>query len=255
MAKRDGKALLKRASTAANSIHEQDVRSLERASRSREKRSAVPLSRIYPREQDTRPLNSQHVVDLKESIAILGLIEPLVVDQDNRLLAGGHRLAALNLLKTKEEETYRKHFPEDAVPVRVIPFVAKDEPERALQIEIAENEQRRDYTPTEVRAIAEHLVKAGYESVKGRPKKGQKPLMPAVSVVVGKNIRTIQRYMSGEKVSRKKSTTDVALSLKKASSLLKSWQQHRPKTKAEKELAKQLPDLLALIEDVVDENS
>ena len=58
------------------------------------------------------------------------------------------------------------------------------EPDLALQIEVAENEQRRDYTPTEVKAIAERLKASGYTEVQGRPKKGQKPLMPALAVVV-----------------------------------------------------------------------
>jgi len=50
------------------------------------------------RDADTRPLTARHVVELAESIAVLGLLEPVVLDTSAHLLAGGHRLAALQLL-------------------------------------------------------------------------------------------------------------------------------------------------------------
>lgn len=243
--KRDGIAVMQRTAQVAGNLHEQDRDATSRSARTREKRIDVPLSRIQGRDQDTRPLNPDHVADLMESIGILGLIEPLVVDQHNKLLAGGHRLEAIRELKQKDGSAYETHFPDNAIPVRVIPFDAQEDTERALQIEVAENEKRRDYTPAEVRAIAEHLKSAGYEAVKGRPKKGHKALMPAVSVVVGKNIRTIQRYMNGEQNS--KSTTDVVLSLNKALKSLEKWQKTKPKTRAEKELAERLPEFLDLL--------
>ena len=94
--------------------------------------STLPLERIRNRESNTRALNMEHVKSLKESISTLGLIEPLVVDQEKVLLAGGHRLAAIALLLDTEPDTFEKHFPNSAIPVRVMPFVAGDEPERAL---------------------------------------------------------------------------------------------------------------------------
>ncbi len=57
---------------------------------------------------DTRPLNPRHVESLAESIAVLGLIEPLVLDNQGRLLAGGHRLEAIRLLKSQQVEIYQK---------------------------------------------------------------------------------------------------------------------------------------------------
>ncbi|HIK06727.1 MAG TPA: hypothetical protein IGS40_18880 [Trichormus sp. M33_DOE_039] len=57
----------------------------------------------------------------------------------------------------------------------MLPFDAESDPDLALQVEIAENEKRRDYTPNEVKAIADRLRTAGFIHVKGRPKKGQKP--------------------------------------------------------------------------------
>lgn len=175
------------------------------------------------------------------------------MDKDKVLLAGGHRLAAIALLLATEPATFEKHFPDGVIPVRVMPFVAANEPERALQVEVAENEHRRDYTPAEVRGIAERLIDAGYKDVKGRPKKGEKVLMPALSTVVGKNRRTIQRYLHGEP---EKSRTDVHLSLKKAKKSLELWQkQSDQSTSARQRLSEQLPQILSLLDAVIKEDS
>ena len=211
----------------------------------------LPLERIKDRESNTRALNKQHVQSLKESIFTLGLIEPLAVDREKVLLAGGHRLAAIVLLRETEPAIFEEHFPGSAVPVRVMPFVAANsEPSKALQVEVAENEYRRDYTPAEVRGIAERLIEAGYKDVKGRPKKGEKVLMPALSTVVGKNRRTIQRYLHG---GFEKSRTDVHLLLKKAKKSLESWQKQPDRNNsASQELSKQLPEILSLIDAVIE---
>jgi hypothetical protein len=118
------------------------------------------------------------VSDLAEPIAVLGLLEPLVVDRRGRLLAGGHRKAAVFVLKEANPAAYAKHFSDDLVPVRVVDFDAEENPDLALQVEVTENEKRRDYTPVEVRALTERLRDAGYAEVKGRPAKGEKALRP-----------------------------------------------------------------------------
>ena len=158
--------------------------------------STYPLDQIKEREQDTRALNETHVKDLAESIFALGLIESLALDCKGRLLAGGHRLAAIKQIQTENPEAFQKQFPGGAVPARVFEFDAEKEPDLALQIEVAENEKRRDYTSSEVKAIADRLREAGFADLKGRPKKGQKALMPMLSVIIGKSIRTVQNYLS-----------------------------------------------------------
>ncbi len=217
--------------------------------------STLPLAQIQKRQQDTRSLNANHVESLAESIAVLGLIEPLVIDNQGRLLAGGHRLAAINQLKQTQPKKYQEKFPGELIPIRRLPFNADVDPELALQIEVAENEQRRDYTSAEVRAIADRLRESGYVDVKGRPKKGQKALMPALAVVVGKHLRTIQRYLGDEPLQEKateKSTTRVVL-LKQAMAKLNQWQKDKPRTPSEKDLAKRLPELIKLMEQVLDD--
>ena len=159
---------------------------------------AMPLGKILERKSDTRELRALHVSDLADSIAVLGLLEPLVVDTKGKMLAGGHRKAAIELLRETDPSVYAKLFPLDQVPVRIMGFDAEAEPDLALQVEIAENEKRRDYTVSEARALAMRLRSAGYVDVKGRPGKSEKALRPALEVIIGKSLRTVRRYLNEE---------------------------------------------------------
>lgn len=238
---------LKRTPEISARMAAQDRKVDDRRTEERGELNAAHIDRIKLRTADTRSLNEKHVASLKESIATLGLIEPLAVDQEKVLLAGGHRLAAIQLLREVDKAAFELHFPEEKVPVRIMPFEAASEPTKALQVEIAENEHRRDYTPSEVRNLAERLRESGYKDLKGRPKKDEKALMPALTVVVGKNIRTIQRYLA-DKPKASKSMTDVALYLKKAKKSLEKWQKEVPARKADPELMERLPEILELLD-------
>jgi ParB family transcriptional regulator, chromosome partitioning protein len=76
------------------------------------------------------------------------------------------------------------------VPVRILDFDA----DIALRVEIAENDIRRDYTSKEVKILAQRLKAAGYINSNGCPAVGEKALSPALQVILGKSIQTIQRY-------------------------------------------------------------
>jgi ParB family transcriptional regulator, chromosome partitioning protein len=151
---------------------------------------------------DTRPLNQPHVEALAESIAAVGLIQPIAVDIKGNLLAGGHRRAAIYHLSVFDPEAFNNHF-SLGIPIRRYDFDASQNTEMALAIEATENEKRRDYTPEEVKDLAERLKLAGYNYTSGRPKKGQKSLIPSLSVIVGKSDKTIRRYL--EDVPQQKS--------------------------------------------------
>ncbi|MEM7771671.1 MAG: hypothetical protein AAF327_14330, partial [Cyanobacteria bacterium P01_A01_bin.37] len=87
----------------------------------------------------------------------------------------------------------------------------------------------------------------------GRPKKDEKPLMPTLSAVVGKSIRTIQNYLKEEELE---STKDFALSencIKKAIAQLKKFDQVRGRKKWEVKLSKRLPDIIAELESGIDD--
>lgn len=165
-------------------------------------KSTLALRSIKDRPHgDTRPLNTAHVQELAESITALGLIQPLAVDAEGHLLAGGHRRAALLLLEKEQSKRFSELFSK-GIPVQVFDFSASNDPEQAIVIEAAENEKRRDYTPAEVRELADRLVAAGYRNTKGKPKKGQKALTPALMTIVGKSRRTVQSYLAGDNVQR-----------------------------------------------------
>jgi ParB family transcriptional regulator, chromosome partitioning protein len=218
--------------------------------------ATLPLEQITDRfGGNTRLLNPKHVESLAESIAVLGLIEPLVVDLAGRLLAGGHRKAAIALLKDTNPDAFTEQFPSSQIPVRVMPFYAQQEPDLALQIEVAENEQRRDYTPDEVRAIADRLREAGFVDLKGRPKKGQKALMPALSAVIGKSIRTVQSYLADSEApileDGNESTKRFVL-LQQGLSKLQKWQKsYAPEDTEAEAQAKDIAQAIKLIEKVL----
>lgn len=178
---------------AALSVLEQDNRVEEQNSRLN-KQVLLPLERIQSRPSgDTRTLKPVHVTELKNSIAVLGLITPLAVDSKYRLLAGGHRRAALQELKQEDPERFQELFP-NGVPVLVFAVDSEISPVEALQLEIEENTQRRNYSASEIRAAAKKLEEAGYEQLRGRPKLGQKSLnreLQNVFRLTERRIRTI----------------------------------------------------------------
>jgi ParB family transcriptional regulator, chromosome partitioning protein len=169
---------------------------------------------------DTRPLNQPHVEALAESIAAVGLIQPIAVDIKGNLLAGGHRRAAIYHLSVFDPEAFNNHFG-SGIPIRRYDFDASQDTEMALAIEATENEKRRDYTPEEVKDLADRLKLAGYNYTSGRPKKGQKSLIPSLSVIVGKSDKTIRRYL--ESVPQEKSGHLTGL-LEASKSTIKSLQ-------------------------------
>ena len=200
----------------------------------------VSLREIRARPQgDTRVTHPMHTIELALSIEAVGLIEPLVVDRDLHLLAGGHRLAALRLLSTMGRShileelresgamtvAQREHFellvtqlPKPTrlnlsnVPVRVFDFSARDDANKALEVETAENTLRRDYTAKELLELYERLLALGYEDVRGRPTPQQRPIKPALALIIGQSLRTVQRKLktARDDVERDQLTEDSA---------------------------------------------
>jgi ParB family chromosome partitioning protein len=215
--------------TKALSQQDQTVRAEADRDREQAQHGLVPLAEVKPRpHDDTREIDAYHVLDLAESVAAVGLLEPLVVDRHHHLLAGAHRWAAVRLLAIQipderviawrnmagiEGPEKRKDdallaiikrvselpaIPGPAlVPVRIMDFDAEADSRRALSIEITENEKRRDYTKREVTALAERLKVAGFKYTRGKPKKGERALAPALALIIGKSDRTIRRLIGG----------------------------------------------------------
>jgi len=159
----------------------------------------MPLDDVLGRVDgvDTRQPSPESLEALEQSIDALGLLEPLVVDKVGRLLAGKTRLMALRRLKAKTPERWQR------VPVRRMDFDAEESPAQALAVEVAENEQRRDYTTKEIKDLAGRLRAAGFRATPGRPRKGQKALLPALGAVVGKSKRSLLYTLGGNKPKSK----------------------------------------------------
>jgi len=125
-------------------------------------------------------------------VAIKHLIQPIATDSNKYLVAGGHRLAALRLLSASPDDrvvmwtgmfgaTPKGEFLSQlqALPVRsltiavnIIPFDSATEPDLARQIEVMENEKRKDYTHAQVSNLIQVLKEAGYQYEPGRPTGG-----------------------------------------------------------------------------------
>lgn len=163
--------------------------------------ASVLLDRIQDRQVDTRKLTPTHVTNLIESIDAIGLLEPIVVDREYRLLAGAHRLAAIRAMRQSRPDVFNERFPDAVVPVRVIPIDAMTDREAALGIEVAENAQRRNYSPAEIDRLAKRLAAAGYRDSDGRPKDGEKRLLPALAVIIGRSTRTVRRQLKEIRVA------------------------------------------------------
>jgi ParB family transcriptional regulator, chromosome partitioning protein len=209
----------------------------------------MPLTEIIDRSVDTRPLNLAHVESLTESIAAIGLIQPIAVDSQGRLLAGGHRRAAIANLHQTNPAAFAQYF-SGGIPIRRYDFDASQDADLALAIEASENEKRRDYTPAEVRDLADRLKAAGYHHTRGRAKTGDKPLLPSLATIVGKSERQIKRYLADEPVEKLNGPC-VPFSqkyLKQAISSLQQYLDAELATPAERELLEELPSLIERLE-------
>ena len=221
--------------------------------------TTLPLREISGRPLgDTRDINIEHAFELARSIEQVGLIEPIVVDLDACLLAGGHRLAALKLLNPQtraqmiQELTRRAQqqvgaqglhntlrqldelrdtlpisssFDFERVLVRVFPFSSIEEPNLAIEVEISENAQRRDYAPSEVFALYQTLLAKGYTDVTGRPRQGEKAVTPMIATIIGQSTRTVKRKlkqaMKEEQSTPQEQLRDEALKVIKSVQRLK----------------------------------
>jgi ParB family transcriptional regulator, chromosome partitioning protein len=217
----------------------------------------MAFDQIKDRKVDTRPLDPAHVEQLAESIAVLGLLEPLVVDIKGVLLAGAHRKSAMAQIRERSPEAYTTQFPQNLTPVRVMPFDAEQDPDLALQIEISENEKRRDYTPTEIRALAERLRQSGYTDVPGRPAKGEKRLRPAIEVIVGKSLRQVRRILNeNEKTRTHDRVSNKQLILGQLESVAERWldlPESEKQEEADELLSKQVARLLKLVRSAINQ--
>lgn len=227
------------------------------------------ISDIKPRANlDTRKLKPNLVVELLHSISKLGLIEPLAVDREHRLLAGGHRLMALRMLwmtSSKAQATLQALKPDPKsltllnavlerfnreeqraeIPVHVFDFDSEEEPQRALEIETAENTVRRDYTPGEVFRLYQRLAATeGYITRGGRPNPGERPVIPELAAILGKSVPTIHRYLKQAQAKEAAQHEPEQEQLRRVQAAYLSFQRAADKLKRE---GAELPEVVRLL--------
>lgn len=80
---------------------------------------------------------------LAESLANRGLINPITVDENNRVLAGRRRFLAIQGMTSQQLQRFWAHYPDGAIPVQSFSDMSQDEKEL---IELDENIQRKNIT-------------------------------------------------------------------------------------------------------------
>jgi hypothetical protein len=177
----------------------------------------IALDAIHDRATNLRPVYEDRARALAGNIALFGIIQPIAVDTNNRLLAGDHRRRALKILRELAEwpdrastlmpglddETlgkvltaWRRYGYEDGVPVHRVKVDALADPAAAKAIELSENTLRENFTKEEVKNAYKELVAAGYRHTVGRPKKGEKAIGPQLELLYGRGSRTITTYIA-----------------------------------------------------------
>jgi ParB/RepB/Spo0J family partition protein len=108
----------------------------------------LPLTKITVGERHRKDLGD--IPSLAASIEALGLLHPIVVTDDYTLIVGRRRLAAF------------AHLERETIPALVIPM------EPSLEVERDENDQRKDFTPSERVEIAEAILAQEQVAAKAR---------------------------------------------------------------------------------------
>ena len=178
--------------------------------------TTLKLNAVTDREISTRRISSKHALALMESIAAVGLIQPIAVSKNGVLLAGGHRLEAIRMLREHDQDVFENLFPDGFIPVRVIDLEeGQDGDRRALEIELTENEKRRDYTGKEISELVTRLQQAGYKTTGAGPRKrGDKQkqhLTEALALILGKSRRQAQRLLSASAPPVKPTQTEATM--------------------------------------------
>lgn len=99
----------------------------------------IPLQQVVVDEGHRIRKETGELTSLIASIRQVGLLNPIVVTEDYRLVAGFRRLSACRQLGWTEIEA------------NVVPY--KDDPLMLLDAEVAENLMRKDFTADEIMAI------------------------------------------------------------------------------------------------------
>lgn len=99
----------------------------------------IPIENIKVDEEHRIRKELGDLKSLQESIQKIGLLNPILVDEDYKLVAGSRRLVACKNLGWQEIEVRVVSFQKDLL--------------RMLEAEVDENLFRKDFTPEEIMSI------------------------------------------------------------------------------------------------------
>jgi hypothetical protein len=206
---------------------------------------AMPLDDIQLRPNgNRRPLDLKEMLDRAESIDAVGLIEPIVVDNEARLIAGLHRFESFRLLNLDSYEDKLAHLDQLSIETGmkltqdmkdqikslgkgfpkhhskgIIPtYIRKDldwskNKKSCESVEGAENHQRHNKMDLDpVFKTIEGLKGKGYEVMgRGKPKKGHKSLSQGLVQAYGCTDRQALRWAKQfeKKTEDSKSTMSI----------------------------------------------
>lgn len=163
----------------------------------------VQLDHIRAWSHAIREPDAPQTNTLRQSIRDHGLLEPLVVDAKNVLIAGSHRLAAIKDLRDSDPAIYKKRFPGGKVPVNRLAFDADDFPIEAIAASVAENQKRQALDPAAIQRIKQHLQNnLAIHFGPGRPKNGQRPASAILSEAFKRSPRQIRAVLADARKPR-----------------------------------------------------
>jgi ParB family transcriptional regulator, chromosome partitioning protein len=142
-------------------------------------------------------------------------------------------------------------------------FDAEAEPERSLQVELAENEKRVNYSRDQIERPAVRLRSLNYWDTRGRPKEGEKALGPALAVAIGISTRHVRRVLSGQDKENKENRTSGPIfsrvkTLRKVEAALEELMnlpEPEQLTRADQVFLKAVPAFLAKLKASLEEES
>jgi DNA-binding NarL/FixJ family response regulator len=235
----------------------------------------VDIGAIRPRHEQVpgRRIVGAHALKLAESLVNETLVTACTVDNQRRLIAGAHRLTAALLLYTppaQRKEVWVQWIGRDPggkelerlealpyqperwrqIPVRVlVDLDSAEDPAAAIAAMAAENTVRRNMGAEEIKKTIEDLVRAGYRSGTGRPKKGVVPLRVALQHSLGISAVHAKRLLGEyrQKTPAPETQTTIKRQISRAAKIIEALE------KTCQQSAQPLPQTLLLIDRLLDD--
>jgi hypothetical protein len=162
-------------------------------------------------EHHFRQTDTVHTASLRDNITAMGMLHPLVVDSQMRVIAGVHRFWALDEMKETENGEFLRQFPDGLVPVTMLPFNADEKTDKAFEVMASENMIRKDPTPEDIMKAREFLESQNYATGPGRPKKGMKAASAVMATLLGCTPRAIKKGLHVAKLASAPATRAAAV--------------------------------------------